>query len=540
MGARRAKSPAQRMVRNSVDEVAIAQGCWYDQTAADEVIRFFDLLCLTVAPFEGQPFTLQEWQVEILNQTFGWKRPNGTRRFREVYIEIPKKNGKSAFASGLALQGLIEEVGARVFCGTRNQPQALEVFDEAARMVRQAPHLLKHLDVRDSTHTILFRAREASIKTLTADAPGQDGKNASRVILDELHQMPSRKLYDVIKYAGKARKQPLLFSITTAGNSKAGICWEVHERARKVIKGIDTTNIRFLPIIFAAEEGDDLEDEKVWRKANPALGVILNIDDFREDVREAKQDPEAWRYLKRTGLNLWQEKSSDWLDVELWDQVAAEITPATFIGRRTFATIDLSSGNDLSAITLTTVFPRPLEPDLVCQLTVYFCPEGNIDRRSERDGVPYRQWVEEGWLIATPGYAVDQDAMRDKLNELRDLGIEIVQVGADPWNLGWLEAKLPQDGFDLVKISQRISTLTASCKEFQRLILTGEIRHEGNPITRWCVGNATVVRDAAGNIMYDKAKAPEKIDGVATSVMGAGLAMVDQAPQTPVVTLYDR
>ena len=524
----------ERWIRTESDRVAIAQGCWFDQEAADELCWFFEnVLKQTVGRYAGKPFILAPWQRDFLSRLYGWKRADGLRRFKEAYIEIPKKNGKSTLFAGLCLYGLFEEATAEVYCGATNRPQAKTVFKECARMVAYSPSLKKRLKVLKSTTKITYDKTFSQLEALSADAEGRDGANATMIGLDELHRFKTRTMYDVWAYAGEARDEALFFNITTAGTNRASICWEVHERARKILDGSVTEDIEFLPIIFAAKETDNLDDPETWKRANPALGTILKMQDFQKKHALAKRIPAQWANFCRLRLNIWTSAEVAWLDVAMWNACGEWFTEDKFVGKETFATVDMSSVDDLTAITLTCD-----EGDYTRSKTFLYAPLDVIVKKAEKGDTQYLRWYEAGYLTACQGASIKFGDIRQKLNDLRDKGIDIILVAFDPHQAVLLSQELAEDGFETRMVAQNARQYSGPCKALERHLLDKTILHDGNPATAWCVANAVVKIDDKGNMMPYKPNPGQKIDGLITTLMGIGVMRSYVPPPTPKVTLY--
>jgi len=526
------------------DAAAIEAGCYFDAEAADHVCGFIERFCRhSIGRFEGELFRLEPWQRSFLRTLYGWKRADGTRRYREAYLEVPKKNGKSTLLAALSLYGLFEEGGAQVYLGAVDRSQAAIIFDECACMVRASTDLSHHLEVIDSKKRIVFPARNAKIEAMSADAPNKDGKNASMTVLDELHRFRSPKMFDVMRYAGRARDQPLLIVITTAGDDRKSICYEQHERALAAIAGTaEGGDPEFLAVVYAADpESDDVDDPATWRKANPSLGLVLKEEDFRNDHATAKKLPRTWGEFLRLRLNIWTEQITRWLSLESWDAGCSPIVPPLPKGQPCFAALDLSSVADLTSLTL--LFPEKDEAakkDDVRFVPYFFVPKESARRREEVDKVPYPRWIDQGHVIGTEGNATDHAAIRKHLNDLVEAGSEIVAVALDPWNAQQLANELVDDGFDVVFMRQGYPTLTGPCKELERRLLAGTVKHDGNPCLRWNVANVATEQDAAGNIKPSKKRSPERIDGVVSAVMALGLYMSRPEQGVPTFTPINR
>ena len=514
-------------IRTKADERAVSLGYRWDQAAADRVCAFFPkFLRLSTGQFAGRPFVLEAWEIDFLSRLYGWKRPDGTRRFREAYVEICKKNGKTSLLAGLSLYAMKEEPGAEVYQGALNGKQADVLYREAAKLVKASPQLRKHFRVKKYNKTIVFDLNDSRLESMTADAQAKDGVNSSMTIFDEIHRWGSnRQLYDVMRGAGAARRQPLLVSLTTAGDDSSVFCRELHDIAVAIAAG-DDSNLEFLGVIYGLMPEDSLESENNWKKANPALGSILSLDDFRTEFELARKIPARLKNFLRLHLGLWQKSENVWLDLPLWEQAGDPTLRELdwWKNRDVVAGLDLSSVKDLTSLTLTT-----MDEGKVCWHSTYFLPQETVIERSERDGVPYDQWVTEGHALETEGNATDFEAIRQRLNEFRDAGINITAVAIDPWNAAHLASLLIQDGFEVYFFRQNFANFNGPCQETERRLLNGTLRHDSNPITRWCAGNCTVKLDPAGNMRPSKAKAAkQRVDGLISGIMALGVLTSQQ------------
>ena len=517
-----------KWIRTASDRAAVEAGCYFDQDAADHVCFFFEtFLTHSKGAFGSRPFLLESWQRDYLSQLFGWKRADGTRRFRESYLEVPKKNGKSTLLSGICLFGLFDEMGAEVYTGAVDRSQASIILDECGNMAEASPDLAEVLQVVRSKKSIFFHGTRSKLVAMSADAPSKDGVNSSTTVLDEVHRFKDSALYDVMKFAGAARSQPLLISITTAGHDRHSLCYRLHQRAKAVLDG-SKVDIGFLPVIYAADPADDPHDVKTWIKANPSMGAVLKLEDFREAYEEAKQIPRLWNLFLRLRLNIWTEAETRWLDPQKWAALGEKISRASLKGRKCFVGLDLSSTRDLTCLCF--VFPFPLVGEWSYRvIPFFFVPRETLDERERNDKVPYRDWAGSKHLIVTPGSSTDYTAIRKLLNDFR-AEFEIVKVGIDPWNAQQLNNDLVEDGFDVVGIRQQYAQLSPGSKELERLILRDKIRHNGNPAMNWCIANCAVKEDSRGNIMPCKKKSTERIDGVVALVNGLYLASAEPPP----------
>ena len=356
----------------------------YDKDAADYAVNFIECLCHTKGSWAGKPFELIDWQEQIIRDLFGTIKPNGYRQFNYAYIEIPKKMGKSELAAAIALLlccGDGEE-RAEVYGCAADRQQASIVFEVAADMVRMCPALNKRVKILASQKRIVYTPTNSFYQVLSAEAYSKHGFNIHGVVFDELHTQPNRKLFDVMtKGSGDARMQPLYFLITTAGTDTNSICYETHQKAKDIMEGrkIDPT---FYPVIYGADENDDWTDPKVWKKANPSLGITVGIDKVQAACESAKQNPAEENSFRQLRLNQWVKQAVRWMPMEKWDKCSFPANPEALEGRVCYGGLDLSSTTDITAFVL--VFPPEDEDDKYAILPFFWIPEDNIDLRVRR------------------------------------------------------------------------------------------------------------------------------------------------------------
>ena len=278
----------------------------FDENAANIAVLFFErFLHHSKGEWAGRPFQLEQWQKDqVIRPLFGWKRADGTRRYRRAYIEIPRKNGKSTLGAAIALALLYidSEPGAEVYSAASDREQAAIVFNEARAMVETSPELLRRS--KPFRRSIVVPGTRSSYRVLSADAPHQHGLNAHGIVFDELHTQPDRELWDVLNTSTGARRQPLVVMLTTAGYDRESICWEQHEYARQILQGI-VQDDSFFACIYGAEESDDWLDPATWRKANPNLGVTISLDYLEGEARRAQISPAYQNTFRRLHLNQW-------------------------------------------------------------------------------------------------------------------------------------------------------------------------------------------------------------------------------------------
>jgi len=497
----------------------------FDEQEAQRAVDFFEKLLHHVkGEWAGQPFLLASWEKEFIRELFGWRREDGTRRYRMAYLEIPRKNGKSSLAAGLALYLLFadREPGAEIYSAAGDRGQAALVFEIAKGMIERSPVLRKRCEV--FKHSVYVPSSGSVYKVLSAEAYSKHGINAHGIIFDELHVQPNRELWDVLTTSTGARRQPIVVAITTAGYDRHSICWEIHDYALKVRDGI-VEDDTFLPIIYTVGEKEDWTDPEVWAKANPNLGISLKREYLEQECRRAKEVPAYENTFRRLHLNQWTEQAVRWLPMDHWDECAGgEIDEEALAGKPCYAGLDLASTIDIAALVL--LFPGSGEDGpryrVICR---FWVPEENLRERADRDRVPYDQWAREGWITPTEGNVIDYDRIRADINVLGGR-FEIREIAIDRWNSTQLQTQLDGDGFTVVPFGQGFGSMSAPTKELEGLVLGKKIEHGGNPVLRWMASNVSVRQDPAGNLKPDKSRSAEKIDGIVALVMALGRAMV--------------
>lgn len=513
----------------------MASKYWFDERAADKAVAFFEQhLRFTEGEWAGRPFRLEPWQADdIIRPLFGWKRADGTRRYRRAFVWVPRKNGKTELAAGIALLALLgdAEPGGQVFSIAKDKDQARLVFAKATAMVQRSPSLSPLLECLKPS--IYCPSLNAAFKPLSGNAEGKHGLSMSGLIGDEIHEWPSGDLYTFVHQSSVARRQALEFLISTAGK-QGGFGAQVWEECLRVREDPDV-DPETLVVIYAAEAEDDWADPETWAKANPNLGVSVKREYLEAECRRAQESPRLENDFRRYHLNQWTAQDVRWLPLDRWDRCAGEVAwrdlPERMAGREAWGGLDIASTSDLTA--LKWVFP-PLEQGEPWRVVSrFFCPEASIEVRSRRDRVNYERWVREGALIATPGNVLDYSYVRQQIfadaERFRVQGLAI-----DRWNATQLAVELQEEGLPVVLFGQGFASMSAPSKEFERLVLAEEIAHGGQPVLRWCVGNVAVETDAAGNIKPSKAKSAEKIDGVVSTVMGIGITSRREAqPVSP-------
>lgn len=529
-GAIVAGNPVQLACARHVQDIETAglRGLVWDDAAADHAIRFIEQLRHSKGEWAGQQFILAPWQVFIVGSVFGWYREDGTRRFREAYTEVARKNGKTQMlaAIGLYLAFADGEPGAEVYSAATKRDQAKLCWAEADRMVQSTPALARLIQRTPSKANLSRLSTFSKFEPLGRDADTSDGLNPHAAIIDELHAHTNRDMVDVLRTAVGARRQPLLWSITTAGSNQQSIWWEMRSYAMNVLDGVADDDSLFC-YIATLDAGDDWRDEAVWPKGNPNLGVSVYAESLREECHRAEQIPAQQNAFRRLRLNEPTEQSERWLDMATWDRNGdmPELVP----GMTVFAGLDLSSTIDLTACVA--VAPRDGGYDIVAR---FWRPGDTVAEAERRDGVPYRQWADEGWLTLTDGTAIDPVQIADDIAEWL-APYTVQELAFDAWNAAGASARLQSLGVTCVAMAQGFATYSEPCHALEALLLEGRIRHGGNPLLRWMAGQVTVKFGPNDAIRpYKAAGSGIRDDGVVALLMGLARARVHQQAAAPI------
>ena len=496
----------------------------YDADKAGRAVRFIEMLPHTKGEWEGKPFWLLPWQERIIRDIFGVVKEDGTRQFRTVYIEIPKKMGKSELAAAIALYLLYadNEPSAEVFSAAADRQQASIVYDVARRMVEMTPALQKRSKIMGATKRIVNYGNAGYYQVVSAEVGGKHGYSISGLVFDEIHNQPNRQLWDVLtKGSGDARRQALHVAITTAGTDRNSICYELHCKAQDLLtrKKIDPT---FYPVVYSLPDNAPWDDEKSWYSVNPSLGYTVPIERMREAFLQAQDNPAEENVFRQLRLCQWVGSTVAWIPEHIYDKGDIPIDLDALKGRECYCGLDLSSTSDITAFVM--VFPPLTDGDKFIVVPHFWLPRETLKLRVRRDRVPYDVWEKQGLFHVTEGNVVDYNFVRRTINELyQDFNIR--EIGVDRWNATQLITDLEGDGFTMVPIGMGFKDMSPGMKELYKLLLEGKIIHGGNPVLRWMAGNVVAEVDAADNIKPSKKKSTEKIDGIVAWIMGLDRAI---------------
>jgi phage terminase large subunit-like protein len=522
-------------------ETGEERGLWFDENMAKRAISFFDLLKHSKGEWAGKLLHLEPWQQFILWSLFGWKRADGLRRFRTSYLEVARKNGKTTLAAGIGLYLMLadDEPGAEIYSVATKRDQARLSHSEATRMAKSSPPIEQAVTVfRDNIHILNTASK---FEPLGADADTMDGLNTHGALVDELHAHKTRHVWDKIDTSTGSRRQPLMFAITTSGYDRQSVCYEYHEYTKKILNQVIEDDSWF-GMIFTIDEGqgedagDDWEDESVWIKANPNLGVSKKWDDMRRKAKRAREIPSALNAFLRLELDIWTQAETKWVNLAHWRACNMAVDPNGLRGRTCYGGLDLSSNIDISAWVL--VFPPQVPEDAYQVIARFFIPEEAMMERWKRDHVPYPAWVRQGFIIATPGNVIDYKWILHQIDQ--DARIyDIRELAFDRWGATKIQTDLMEKGGDdwLVQFGQGYVSMSPPMKELERLILEHKLAHGGNPVLTWMADNLVARQDPAGNIKPDKEKSIEKIDGMVALIMALDRALRHEPPKQSV---YER
>lgn len=509
-----------------------ARGLFFDREAVARTIGFFrDVLVLNGGEYEGVPYEPLGWQSFILGSLFGWKGPDGYRRFRVAYIETGKGSGKSPLAAGIGLYGMMAdgEARAEVYAAATKKDQAMILFRDAVAMVDQSPQLTRRIHksgVGANAWNLAYLQQGSFFRPISAD-DGQSGPRPHIALLDEIHEHRNGNVVEMLRAGTKSRRQALIVMITNSGASKQSYCWERHDQAVKVAAGQIEDDALF-SYVCALDDGDDpMKDEKCWAKANPSLSNGLpGVKYIREQVREARGMPGKESIVRRLNFCQWVEAEAPWIGSDVWFSAQdKDFDPNGLLGRRCWGGLDLSSTQDLTALAL--LF-EPSDADPQWRLVVHFwLPNDGLHDKADRDRVPYIVWRDAGYLHTTPGRAIDLLYVATQAAEIASL-YDLQSIGYDRWQIEGFKQLLGREGISLPlePFGQGFKDMSPALNEFERLLISGHLRHGGNPVMTWCAANAVTVSDPAGNRKVSKEKATGRIDGIVAAIMAAGGAAV--------------
>lgn len=512
-------------------DTASERGLMFDPAAAERIIEFTQLLKQSKGKWAGKQLKLEPWQIFIKWVLFGWKNIDGTRRFRTAYQEVARKNGKSTDIATVGLYGLgfDGEGGAEVYSIATKEDQARITLNEGRSMTKKSVNLGGLAAVHKKT--ISIDDQDAVWMALGRDSDKQDGLNPHMVLVDEFHAHPDRSLVDVMDSAIGSRLQPLVYIITTAGFNVHSACHSERDYAIKVLQGI-VADDSYFAIIFTLDEGDDWKDESVWIKANPNLGVTVDVNDMRRMCKKAIESPQALNNFLTKKLNIWTTQETKFFNLEKWDVCKDKIEESSLTGCKCWLAADLASKTDIACL----IAMFPLDSGQIAVIPKFYCPKDGARDRSRVDRVPYLAWAEQGYLTLTSGVETDYDVIKAGIFDICER-YDVQGMAYDPWNFAHMRQSMAKEGFDeklLVEFTQTIKHFSEPTKQLESFVLSKKIVHNNNPVLRWMAENTAVYKDPNDNIRPVKNKSSEKIDGIVALIMAIGLWQLEPAAKESV------
>lgn len=493
----------------------------YDNDRANHAIDFIEKFCKhSKGKMGGKPFKLELWQKAMTAALFGFvHKTEGTRKYREFILIVARKNGKSAWGSAIALYMLMAdgEPGPEVVSAATKKDQAKIVWLESKRMVKKSPVLRKR--IRSLVAELLSDFNDGSFRPLSSDSNTLDGLNVHCSLIDELHAIEDKNLYDVIVDGMTAREQPLSIITTTAGTVREGIFDLKYDEAERIINGYDDPNgykdENVLPIIYELDKREEWTDPSCWEKANPGLGTIKNRDELERKVNKAKSNPLLVTNLLTKDFNIRSTTSEAWLTFEQLDNPSSfdvkELKPRYGIGG-----VDLSSTTDLTAACV--LFQVPNDETIYFK-HMYWLPEDLLEKRVAEDKVPYDVWREQDLLRTTPGNKVHYKFVVEWFIEMQqEYDIFLPWIGYDSWSATYFVEEMQSNfGKDaMIPVIQGKKTLSGPMKSLGADLEAKRINYGNNSITKWCLSNTSVEVDKNDNIQPSKGKQQRRrIDGTA-------------------------
>jgi phage terminase large subunit-like protein len=512
-----------------------------DARRAAAICGFIELLPHVKGPKANTLIFLEPWEVFILVSVFGWViKATGKRRFRKVYIEVPRGNAKSTLSAGVGLYCTAAdgEAGAEVFSVATTKDQAKITFEIAQQMAKKSAGFRKRFGVTVPAHAISQAASMSVFKALASDSDKLDGLNVHLAIIDELHAHPDRGVYDVMETGTGKRDQSLMWCITTAGTDQAGVCYEVRGYVLKILAGT-VRDDKVFGVVYTLDqgdkkrtppiEGDDWTEPASWAKANPNWGVSVMPEVVASLIKEAVETPSKQNNIKTKHLNLWCNADVAWLDIQRYRAAGDPgLKIESFKGERCWGALDLASKIDV-AVALR-LFCR-----IVGKVRHYYCfpvfwlPEKRV---RESDNSQYEGWVKQRYIRVTSGDIIDFDAIEAEL-ETWSGQVKLASVAYDPFQATQMSTHLSAEGFPMLEVGQTVKNLSDPMKQLDAMVRAGRWHHDGNPVMEWMFSNVLAHYDHKDNIFPNKQKPENKIDGPVAAIMALSRAMVEPDPPKP-------
>lgn len=522
------KAIYKRMVEEMERDDEESSRFYFDEAVGNHAIEFIETFCRHYeGEHAGELAKLDEWQKAFVQNLFGWlEKDTGLRRFREYALEVTRKHGKSFLSGCIAVYMLVAdgEAGAQVYSAANKLDQAKIVYTVAKNIIDQSPEL--RALIKSTREGLYFELTRSIMKPLPNESKSLDGLNIHFAALDEIHESRDRNMYDVLKQAVKARRQPLIGCITTSGFFRDGLYDELHEYWTGVALG-EIQDDRLFPVIYSLDAEDEWLDEKMWIKANPGLGTIKSYEQLKDDVNRAKQDSSYKPTLLAKDFNVKQNEKSAWLSYA--DIVnKSTFTPEQLGKSYAIGGCDLSATTDLTCATL---LIRKPNDETVYVLQQYFLPESKISKldKSSAQEAPYRLWAEKGWLTICDGTQVNyHDVTTWFIDMVEQHNIRPLWICYDRALAGYWVDEMEQYGFEMEKTAQGPFTWSQPMKEMGAAFEADRVNYNNNPILRWCLSNTakkSLNKDGIETIQPVKIQTGRRIDGT-VSLLNAWVGYV--------------
>ena len=488
---------------------------------ADNLCAFIERLPHVKGPLAGESIRLEPWQVFILTTVFGWVRPDGRRRFRRSYIEVPRGNAKSTLSSALALYMLAAdgEGDSEVYSLATTRDQARIVFGDAQTMARKSAGFRSRFGVEVGAHNMNVMKTGSKFEALSAEGSTLDGLNIHFGCIDELHAHKTRTVYDVVETGTGKRDNSLLWVITTAGSNRAGICYEVRTFVTRLLDGVFEDDSQF-GIIYGLDEGDDWVTEASLIKANPNWGVSVRPEVLLPLQAKAMQLPSAVNNFKTKHLNEWVNADSSWMDMRAWDRCAnPSLTLAAYAGQPCWIGLDLASKVDIAALVL--VFTHLEIDGAYAVFGRYYLPEDTVHANGNSQ---YQGWMSAGRVTVTPGNVIDFGWIEADLIDFVSRH-SVQAVAFDPFQATQLSTRMLSEGMPMIEVRPTVLNFSEPMKTLEALVLQGKLIHDGDPVLGWMASNVVAHLDAKDNIYPRKERPENKIDGIVALIMAISRAI---------------
>lgn len=488
---------------------------YFDVGDVERTIRFFERFRHFTGQYNNKPFILQEWQKFMICGIYGFKwKKDGTRVTRTFILSVSRKQGKTSCISIMAIKALLEENNAQVIVAANSASQASILFKMASSYLKSLGGKVDKL-FRRFRDRIMFDKTDSSMRVVSADASRLDGLNCNFAVVDEISQAPNSDVYDVLESSMGSRQQPLMCCCTTRSNNQSGFYKELEQSGIDVMRGLKQDDSVFC-LVYTLDEGDDCEDEKVWKKCSPNLGISVSEDFYRQQITKMKNNPSQTTAIMTKVFNVWTSTSNVWIPQSYTFKVMDKVRMDDFKDKLLYLSFDLASTSDLTC--LSAMYE---DNGIYYFKNWYYLPQEALKTSTNKDN--YKKWQRQGFLTVTQGNVTDYDYVMNDIQKLQDNSEGIVRISYDSWNATDFTIRLTEGGFNMKPYSQSIGSMNRPTKAIERLIMEGKnIVIDKNPITLFCFENSVPKSDYNDNIKIIKESYENKIDGVIAIIMNYG------------------